>query len=72
MVDTVRGLLGAIERTASDTDPSVDVAPVVEVIERLLAVAPRSAARDDGRRDGGTSSKGPAGVASTRRRPRTG
>ncbi|GAA3801835.1 chemotaxis protein CheA [Nocardioides panacisoli] len=40
MVDTVRGLLDAIERTASDTDPSVDVAPVVEVIERLLAGEP--------------------------------
>ncbi|HWJ81076.1 MAG TPA: chemotaxis protein CheA [Nocardioides sp.] len=37
MVDTVRGLLDSIEQTASDTDPSVDVAPVVEVIERLLA-----------------------------------
>src|SRR5690606_14105770 len=29
MVDTVRALLDVIERTSSDADPSVDVAPVV-------------------------------------------
>src|SRR5690349_19538221 len=32
MVDTVRVLLAVIERTSADTDPSVDVAPVVAVI----------------------------------------
>lgn len=37
MVDTVRALLDVIERTSSDTDPAVDVAPVVAVIEDLLA-----------------------------------
>ena len=37
MVDTVRVLLDVIERTSSDTDPAVDVAPVVAVIEDLLA-----------------------------------
>lgn len=37
MVDTVRALLDVIERTSTDTDPSVDVAPVVAVIEDLLA-----------------------------------
>lgn len=37
MVDTVRALLDVIERTSSDTDPTVDVAPVVAVIEDLLA-----------------------------------
>lgn len=37
MVDTVRALLDAIERTSSDTDPAVDVGPVVAVIEDLLA-----------------------------------
>ncbi|MEV5001572.1 chemotaxis protein CheW [Nocardioides sp. LML1-1-1.1] len=39
MVDTVRALLDVIERTSSDTDPAVDVAPVVAVIERLLTGA---------------------------------
>lgn len=37
MVDTVRALLEGIERTGRDTDPAVDVAPVVAVIEGLLA-----------------------------------
>lgn len=37
MVDTVRALLDGIERTGRDTDPAVDVAPVVAVIEGLLA-----------------------------------
>ncbi|GAA3660726.1 hypothetical protein GCM10022237_20710 [Nocardioides ginsengisoli] len=37
MVDTVRALLEAIERSGSDADPAVDVAPVVAVIEALLA-----------------------------------
>lgn len=37
MVDTVRALLEVIERTSSDTDRAVDVAPVVAVIEDLLA-----------------------------------
>ena len=37
MVDTVRGLLEVIERTGSDADPSVDVAPVQARIEVLLA-----------------------------------
>jgi two-component system chemotaxis sensor kinase CheA len=40
MVDVTRALLEAIERTGADTDPSVDIAPVVEVIERLLAGDP--------------------------------
>lgn len=39
MVDTVRALLDAIERTSSDKDPAVDVAPVVAVIEGLLTGA---------------------------------
>lgn len=39
MVDTVRALLDVIERTSSDTDPAVDVAPVVAVIEGLLTGA---------------------------------
>lgn len=39
MVDTVRALLDGIERTSSDTDPAVDVAPVVAVIEGLLTGA---------------------------------
>ncbi|WP_435768350.1 chemotaxis protein CheA [Nocardioides sp. SYSU DS0651] len=37
MVDTTRALLEVIERTGKDVDPSVDVAPVVAVIEGLLA-----------------------------------
>ncbi|MBM7516382.1 chemotaxis protein CheA [Nocardioides nitrophenolicus] len=37
MVDTVRALLDGIERTGRDTDPAVDVDPVVAVIEGLLA-----------------------------------
>src|SRR5688500_5476040 len=40
MVATVRGLLGSVEQTGSDADPSVDVVPVVAVIERLLAGEP--------------------------------
>ncbi|WP_436698142.1 chemotaxis protein CheA [Nocardioides sp. BYT-33-1] len=40
MVDTVRALLDAIERTGRDTDPAVAVAPVVAVIEGLLAEEP--------------------------------
>ncbi len=36
MVDTVRALLEGIERTGKDTDPAVDVAPVVTVLEGLL------------------------------------
>lgn len=40
MVDTVRGLLGSIERTSTDADPAVDVDPVVAEIERLLAGEP--------------------------------
>jgi two-component system chemotaxis sensor kinase CheA len=44
MVDTVRGLLDAIERTGTDTDPRVDVAPVVAEFERLLAGEPAPAA----------------------------
>src|SRR5580765_8955524 len=36
MVDVVRALLVVIERTGSDDDPSVDVAPVAAEIERLL------------------------------------
>src|SRR4051794_25403122 len=36
MVDTVRALLDAIERTGKDDDPSVDVASVGAVIEALL------------------------------------
>lgn len=44
MVDTVRGLLGSVERTGSDADPSIDVAPVVAEIERLLAGEPAPAA----------------------------
>ena len=37
MVDTVRVLLDAIERTGKDDDPSVDVATVAAEIEALLA-----------------------------------
>jgi len=37
MVDTVRALLDVIERTGRDDDPSVDVAPVIALIEALLA-----------------------------------
>lgn len=37
MVDTVRALLDAIERTSRDTDPAVEIAPVVAVLEELLA-----------------------------------
>ncbi|KRB77919.1 histidine kinase [Nocardioides sp. Root190] len=37
MVDTVRALLELIERTSRDTDPSVDVVPVVSVLEGLLS-----------------------------------
>jgi two-component system chemotaxis sensor kinase CheA len=37
MVDTVRALLDLVERTSRDTDPSVDVAPVVSVLEGLLS-----------------------------------
>ncbi|TIC85965.1 chemotaxis protein CheA [Nocardioides sp. GY 10113] len=37
MVDVTRALLGSIERTGRDADPAVDVAPVVAVIEALLA-----------------------------------
>lgn len=36
MVDTVRALLDVIERTGKDTDPAVDVLPLVTVIEGLL------------------------------------
>ncbi|MCX6400759.1 MAG: chemotaxis protein CheA [Propionibacteriales bacterium] len=36
MVDTVRALLDGIERTGKDTDPTVDVLPLVAVIEGLL------------------------------------
>ncbi|HWU19961.1 MAG TPA: chemotaxis protein CheW, partial [Nocardioides sp.] len=43
MVDAIRALLEAIERTGVDTDPSVEVAPVVQVIERLLAGDPGTA-----------------------------
>lgn len=43
MVDTVRGLLGAVERSGSDADPAIDVAPVVAEIERLLAGEPAPA-----------------------------
>ncbi|WP_182379557.1 chemotaxis protein CheA [Nocardioides sp. WS12] len=38
MVDTVRALLDVIERTSKDTDPAVDVLPLVAVIEGLLEV----------------------------------
>ena len=37
MVDTVRALLGAIERTGTDVDPAVAVDPVVAELEALLA-----------------------------------
>ena len=37
MVDTVRALLDVIERTGADEDGSVDVAPVIRLIEALLA-----------------------------------
>jgi len=40
LVDVTRALLEAIERTGVDTDPSVEVAPVVQVIEQLLAGDP--------------------------------
>ncbi|HWU19964.1 MAG TPA: chemotaxis protein CheW, partial [Nocardioides sp.] len=43
MVDAIRALLEAIERTGVDTDPSVEVTPVVQVIERLLAGDPGTA-----------------------------
>ncbi|GAB4010187.1 chemotaxis protein CheW [Nocardioides ultimimeridianus] len=43
MVDVTRALLEAIERTGADTDPSVAVDPVVQVIERLLAGDPAPA-----------------------------
>ncbi|KRA31172.1 MULTISPECIES: chemotaxis protein CheA [unclassified Nocardioides] len=38
MVDTVRALLDVIERTSKDTDPTVDVLPLVALIEGLLEV----------------------------------
>lgn len=44
MVDTVRALLDAIERTGKDDDPSVDVATVAAEIEALLAGEPVEAA----------------------------
>ncbi|MCL2543273.1 MAG: chemotaxis protein CheA [Nocardioidaceae bacterium] len=44
MVDTTRALLEVIERTGTDADPSVEVAPVVEVIERLLTGDPGTTA----------------------------
>ncbi|WGL51894.1 chemotaxis protein CheA [Nocardioides sp. BP30] len=37
MVDTVRALLDGIERVGNDKDPAVDVVPVQEAIELLLA-----------------------------------
>ncbi|UUW91966.1 chemotaxis protein CheA [Pimelobacter simplex] len=37
MVDTVRALLGAIEQSGTDVDPTVAVDPVVAVLEGLLA-----------------------------------
>lgn len=47
MVDVVRALLDVIERTGTDKDPSVDVAPAATRIEELLAGGAATASHGD-------------------------
>ncbi|GAA4810315.1 chemotaxis protein CheW [Nocardioides caeni] len=66
MVDTVRALLDAIERTSRDDDPQVDVAPVVAAIEGLLAAGSADEpATDEAAAGPDVSPAAPAAASST-------
>ncbi|NYI99849.1 two-component system chemotaxis sensor kinase CheA [Nocardioides thalensis] len=69
MVDTVRSLLGAIERTGSDADPSIDVAPVVAEIDRLLAGEPAPAPVEAAPAEEPPAAKAPAKKAPAKKAP---